>query len=299
MKFSGHETFHIREGWLYKGLKLLCDDPAKFHDPYMHDWLGVGSNMGRSIQHWLVATGLAERTIENGGSLALSELGNIILEKDPYFLSSFTWWILHINLVNGIDYSTSWHWFFNYFLQAQFKKEHCVEQLIRHFSIRGNNIPSIKTLERDMSCLLSSYARTIPEESSDPEESYNCPFRELGMFTYFKDTNTYHLNRGKKKIPGMALGYCLALSVGVPDVEISEISISDAAAEINGPGKCFGLPPSEIFDLVETIIQSKQKCGISLVALAGKRLIQFPNYRPNEWVLKYFKENTEGIYGRK
>ncbi|MFZ2418391.1 MAG: DUF4007 family protein [Smithellaceae bacterium] len=299
MRFSGHETFHIREGWLHKGLKLLCDEPAKFHDPYMHDWLGVGSNMGKSIQHWLVATKLAERKAENGGGLSLSELGRIILEKDPYFLSLFTWWVLHINLVNGMDLSTSWHWFFNYFLQAQFKKEHCVEQLVRHFSTRGTSLPGIKTLERDMSCLLSSYARTIPEENSDPEESYNCPFRKLGMFIYFKDTNTYHLNRNKKNIPGMALGYCLSLSATPSNVKVREVSISDAAAEVNGPGKCFGLPPGEIFDLVEAFIQSEPKSGISLVALAGKRLIQFPNYKPNEWVHRYFKENAEGVYGRK
>lgn len=299
MKFSGHETFHIREGWLHKGLKLLRDDPIKFHEPYMHDWLGVGSNMGKSVQHWLVATGLAECTIENSGNIKPSELGRIILEKDPYFLSPFTWWVLHINLVNGIDYSTSWHWFFNYFLQAQFKKEHCVHQLIRHFSISGNKIPSIKTIERDMGCLLSSYARTIPEENNDPEESYDCPFRELGLLTYFKDTNTYHLNRNKKYIPGMALGYCLTLLTGATDNEICEVSISNAAAEINGPGKCFGLPPDEIFDLVETILRSKHKCGISLVSLAGKRIIQFPNYKPNEWVEKYFKEKDEGAHGRK
>jgi hypothetical protein len=198
-----------------------------------------------------------------------------------------------------MDLSTSWHWFFNYFLQAQFKKEHCVEQLVRHFSTRGTSLPGIKTLERDMSCLLSSYARTIPEENSDPEESYNCPFRKLGMFIYFKDTNTYHLNRNKKNIPGMALGYCLSLSATPSNVKVREVSISDAAAEVNGPGKCFGLPPGEIFDLVEAFIQSEPKSGISLVALAGKRLIQFPNYKPNEWVHRYFKENAEGVYGRK
>jgi len=299
MKFSGHETFHIREGWLHKGLRLLCDEPEKFHDPYMHDWLGVGSNMGRSIQHWLIATKLAERKTENGGSLVLSELGRIILEKDPYFLSAFTWWVLHINLVNGVDRSTSWHWFFNHFLQAQFKKEHCVEQLVRYLSTSGTNLPGIKTLERDINCLLSSYARTIPEENSDPEESYHCPFRKLGMFIYFKDTNTYHLNRNKKKIPGMALGYCLSLLTTFSDAAVKEVSISDAAAEINGPGKCFGLPPGEIFDLVETIMQAEPKCGISLTALAGKRMIQFPTHKPNQWVHKYFKENAESYYGQK
>ena len=61
MKFSGHETFAIREGWLHKGLKLLIEAPDKLVHEFSADWLGVGKNMSRSIRHWLVVTGLAER----------------------------------------------------------------------------------------------------------------------------------------------------------------------------------------------------------------------------------------------
>jgi hypothetical protein len=299
MKFSGHETFHIREGWLHKGLKLLRDEPVKFYDPFMHDWLGVGSNMGKSIQHWLVATGLVERSTGIKNGLAPSDLGSIIFEEDPFFLSAFTWWVLHINLVNAKDKSTSWHWFFNYFSQAQFKKEHCVQQLVRYLSAHGTWLNRLNTLERDVACLLSSYARTIPEENKDPEEGYHCPFRELGMLVHFKDTNTYHLNKNKKKIPGSALGYCLSLSAGVSDADVNEILISDAATELNGIGKGFGLGPNEIFDLVETVVQSEPECGLKIVVLAGKRMIQFPNLKPNEWVRKYFNENSRGVYGHK
>lgn len=294
MKFSGHETFHIREGWLHKGLKLLHDEPDLFHHPYMHDWLGVGSNMGKSIQHWLIATKLIERAAGMNGRFELSDLGNIIFEKDPYFLSPFTWWVLHINLVNGVDQSTSWHWFFNHFSQTQFKKEQCVEQLMRYLSIHGANLPGMKTLERDVSCLLSSYARMIPEEDSDPEENYNCPFRDLGMLVYFKDTNTYHLVRNKKYIPGLAFAYCLSLSVTVERADVGEISVSDAAIETNGPGRCFGLGPNEVFELTEAIMQSEPKCGFSLAAIAGKRTIEFPNREPIEWVARYFAEHAWG-----
>ena len=56
MKFSGHETFAIREGWLHKGLKLLIEEPELLYDEYVADWLGVGKNMSRSIRHWLVVT---------------------------------------------------------------------------------------------------------------------------------------------------------------------------------------------------------------------------------------------------
>lgn len=299
MKFSGHETFHIREGWLHKGLALLHDSLDKFYDPFMHDWLGVGSNMGKSIQHWLVATGLAERKLGDKGRTAVSELGHTIFEGDPYFLSPFTWWVLHINLVNGVDQSSSWNWFFNHFAQTQFKKEHCVEQLLRYLSTRGANLPGIRTLERDIGCLLSSYARIVPEENTDPEESYSCPFRELGMLTYFKDTGAYHLTRNIRKIPAHALAYCLSVSMPNSDSQICEISVSDAATGMNGPGRCFGLSPNGVFDLVESIIQSEPQCGIELVALAGKRMIQLPNLKPIEWISRYFTEIPRGEHGLK
>ena len=297
MKFSGHETFHIREGWLHKGLKLLHDDPDKYHDPYMHDWLGVGSNMGKSIQHWLLATKLAERASGTNGAPILSELGTIILAKDPYFLSPFTWWILHINLVNGVDLSTSFHWFFNHFSQTRFKKEHCVHQLLLYLSRNGANVPGIKTLERDVSCLLSSYARIIPEGSIDPEENYNCPFRELGMLSYFRDTNAYHLVGNNRNIPGHALAYCLSLSTQVSVTEIREVSIADSATAINGPGRCFGLSPNAIFELMETTVQYEPECRFSLVTLAGKHMIQFPNIEPNQWVARYFEQDVGSGYG--
>ena len=41
MRFGGHETFTIREGWLHKGLKLLTKNPDLLLDEYVADRLGV------------------------------------------------------------------------------------------------------------------------------------------------------------------------------------------------------------------------------------------------------------------
>ena len=96
MKFSGHETFAIREGWLHKGLKLLIEEPELLYDEYVADWLGVGKNMSRSIRHWLEVTGLAKRETGSGRHrqvrLKETELGRLISERDPYFVDIGTWW---------------------------------------------------------------------------------------------------------------------------------------------------------------------------------------------------------------
>ena len=48
MRFGGHETFAVREGWLHKGLKLVAEEPDKLADEHVADWLGVG----RSEAHY-------------------------------------------------------------------------------------------------------------------------------------------------------------------------------------------------------------------------------------------------------
>ena len=55
MRFGGHETFPVREGWLHKGLKLVVEEPGKLTGEHVADWLGVGRNMAKSIRYWLQA----------------------------------------------------------------------------------------------------------------------------------------------------------------------------------------------------------------------------------------------------
>ena len=62
MRYGGHETFTIREGWLSKALTLLQDEPKVFFDKVeLANALGVGVNMGKSIEHWLLATKLVTK----------------------------------------------------------------------------------------------------------------------------------------------------------------------------------------------------------------------------------------------
>ena len=44
-KFAGHETFHLRYGWLTKGFRALTKDPKIFEKETATIELGVGKNM--------------------------------------------------------------------------------------------------------------------------------------------------------------------------------------------------------------------------------------------------------------
>lgn len=89
MLFAGHESFHIREGWIRKGLLAIADDPFFFSREDCVDQLGVGRNMVKAIRYWLRATQVADSTTEKVDGKAtthftLTPLGQTVFEHDPY-----------------------------------------------------------------------------------------------------------------------------------------------------------------------------------------------------------------------
>ncbi len=59
-RFSGHQTFVARNGWLEKGVRLVQDNPGGFLADDAVVRLGVGKNMVESIKYWCLQTGLIE-----------------------------------------------------------------------------------------------------------------------------------------------------------------------------------------------------------------------------------------------
>ncbi len=298
MRFGGHQTFAIRDGWLYKGLELLSekDEAYKLTHEFAMDYLGVGRNMAKSINHWLLATRLAERTEvkHNNGEneittreLKISELGKLIWEHDPYFMNINTWWIIHINLVNNPEYTASWHWFFNKFLSDRFQKETCYIALERHEKINSARVPSRTTLERDISCLLSTYSENIPSKRNDPEDEIECPLVELGLMKCFRNSGFFEINRSLKNIPLEIFLY--ALSCAHKEIENSEYSTISFFPMINldnSPSKIFLLSNEGIFELIMKL--SEEGDDVSLFGAAGERLLRYRNEEPYHWAEKYY-----------
>ena len=51
MRFGGHETFPVREGWLHKGLKLVAEEPDKLSHEHVADWLEAYYKGGGLSRH--------------------------------------------------------------------------------------------------------------------------------------------------------------------------------------------------------------------------------------------------------
>ena len=292
MKFSGHETFAIREGWLHKGLKLLIEEPELLYDEYVADWLGVGKNMSRSIRHWLAVTGLAERVTGKESQIPLkeTELGKLIYDRDPYFVDIGTWWALHVNLVNAGDQVFTWSWFFNDFGLSRFERSMCRDRLSRYVKNLRSRPPSEKTIERDIACLLQSYARVIPTENKDPEDALECPFVELGLLSYFRTSRYYQVHQGEKEIPTHLLGY--ALSKAFEEVSIGQdtfnISVREAATRPGGPGKAFVLTSESLLSLALHAEEADPNKDIQVSGLAGDRRIRIRRMQPVDWLRNHY-----------
>lgn len=297
MRFGGHETFAIREGWLHKGLKLTVEAPDRLNGSDAADWLGVGKNMAKSIKHWLLATGLA---VHGGGSqrgtlLEVTKLGKLIYQRDPYFLQTGTWWALHIELANCEEHAVTWWWFFNRFSLTRFDRATCLTNIKAFLDGGAQRIPAEKTLQRDISCLISTYATVLPREITDPEEADDCPLKELSLLTYSRTTGACSLSTGLKDIPGELLGYALAKSLffGGGQNRQVDVTLREAASKDGGPGKVFAMHPDALFELG---LQTETALGSAHFAVSGlgsERTFRVMQRSTTDWLDMYYGRVSE------
>ncbi len=299
MRFGGHETFAIREGWLHKGLKLLVEEPQRLVDEHSADWLGVGKNMAKSIRHWLHATGLSQPSGKDGRKVLFeaTDFGGLIYEADPYFMEPGTWWAIHVHLVSNPNQAASWSWFFNGFNLPRFERATCFGALQNHLELTQRRPPSLRTLQRDIACLLNTYSKTVPIEVTDPEEGKICPLTELGLLRHFRVSGFYQVNRNRKDIPSHLLGYCVSRDEGLRSLAATtksiELTFQQAAHQPNSPGRVFALSTESLFDYVVSI-EAQDDSDISISGLAGDRILKVRSRPPLEWLTAYFEVAIAG-----
>jgi len=288
MRFGGHQTFYIREGWLYKGMDLLINHPELYNDPLVFDHLGVGKNMAMSIVYWLEATGLAVKvqseTDSRAKTLKPTELGFLIYENDPYFNREETWWLLHINLVANRESAETWYWFFNELGTDRFIREQGLKRFQKYIEndLKGRK-PTQKTAERDLSCLINTYAINLPNTITDPEEDIWCPFRDLELLVSYKSTGHNVIQRRRRSIPVYIILYaletCLQLSPNYHldsynEENLIDIRFFELVRIPNNPQRVFALHNDGFYELLSNISESGSETGITIMGLAGERQIR-------------------------
>ncbi len=267
MRFRAHETFFIRKGWLYKGMKNVIKDSTVFMGDKGNpmDILGIGANMVKSLRYWLQAVGLTSEPSQGRKFQTLTPFGNVIYENDRYIEEIGTLWFLHYKLVTNQSDATAWYYFFNEFNRNEFTKDDYVRQLNTYIMLNGSEV-SERSLEDDFNCILNTYIPRIKTNPGriHPESNIDCPLGELALVDIAnKKAKTY-----KKCVPKLDSIHPLVVLAVIVDQAKGEnqIKISSIQSEKCNAGKVFNL---DIITLTSLLNKLEHMGYIKVVRTAG------------------------------
>jgi hypothetical protein len=215
LKFSGHDTFHCRQQWLFKGIELIDNEELNgFHDlegAILN--LGVGKNMVLSIQYWLRAFGLID---EEKKLTKIAEL--IFSEKkgyDRYLEDEGTLWLLQY-LLCSLDKASIYKIIFADYTRERISNEFDERQILNFIKLKiaetTNRETSENTLSSDFKVFIQSYFAGI-RTSKSLEDDFNSPLIELNLISSISRENgiiTYKLSKENRiDFPLEIFAYCL------------------------------------------------------------------------------------------
>jgi hypothetical protein len=203
----------LRGGWLHKGLDALRDDPRSLSSKTSHHELGVGKNMAEAIRYWTVASKLARPGVRSRESrvlpLHLTNLGELLIECDPYLEDRTTLWLLHIGLATNRDDAPAWYWLFN----ESEPKLWTNELLAAEFGdwledeYPGQSISDL-LVRREIACLVRTYAVGDVPRTALLEEEQVSPLTDLALLRRTTRSQVT-LNFGAAKVPRGVFQYTL------------------------------------------------------------------------------------------
>ena len=284
-KFSGHETFPLRHGWLKKAYDAVSayDGNARsdlFKGENAIVRFGVGRNMAFSIRHWSLTCGIIQEL--DDGVLVPTELGDFLFGAkgvDPYLESFASIWLLHWELVSKSPHiATTWYWVFNHLPQQQFDRDALVDLLAIVIEDYAWKRASVATLKRDVDCFLRCYA---PKKSKglNTEETIESIFAELSIILP-TSASTYRFNRGERSsLPDKVFVWCMFeywRSIDSPNI----LSVEQLTYDPGSPGRVFKIDESALVDRVMRIHDTSEGCA-SWIDTAGLRQVHILKSPPS------------------
>lgn len=262
-RFTGHETFHLRYGWLKKAYDAVKASDLEsegvanniFKDNSSIAHFGVGKNMVASIRHWAVSFGLI---VPDKEKATLSEhlttpLAEFIFNKDdgvdPYLENLSTLWLLHWRLVTDSS-KTTFRYAFNSFNEAEIDRERFLRTLKQLIAVREWAPVADATLQKDISNLIGTYAIRRIDKRVSVEDVISSPLTELQLLTQ-SEGNSFKFNRGKKVgLSDGVFAYCLLEFWNRYSKGSTTLSFEAACHEPYSPGRVFFLSPQDLMHYI-------------------------------------------------
>jgi hypothetical protein len=251
LKFSGHESFVIRYGWLPKLHRAVSEAPEVFaSDERAILALGLGRNMVKSIRFWGDALGLIR---QEGRSVVPTELAMRLLDpatgRDPYLEDVGSLWRLHWLLVTRARLG-AWATLFMDVRDAVIPRERLVATVAGRAESLGSRITP-GTAAAHVDILVRTYHGGRNDGPAIVEDALGCPLQELDLVRQeaVLGTPTIRLSRGSKPtldLPALAFALHDFWTGTAPDS--SSIALRSLMLARRSPGLVFALDEASLHE---------------------------------------------------
>lgn len=181
-RFSGHESFPCRYGWLPKAVFAIQRNPQIFfNEREAIAELGVGKNMVRAIRFWILVMGVAEIVDHQ---FIVTRFGEMLLGPDGldrFLEDRRTLWLLHWMVLSRVDDPLfAWDYLFNRWGHPDMTRT----EVLRIFQQEAKRIErslSRITLEQHFDVFLHTYVVSNGRKAQVQEDNLDCPFVDLEL----------------------------------------------------------------------------------------------------------------------
>lgn len=274
LKFSGHQTFPIRYGWIYKIIQEVAKGESlssKSNIEQQMQSMGMGKNMVLSVRHWIRALNLVTSDDDKEQTHKLTALAEQLFTHkdgrtayDEYLDKIGTVWLLHW-LLQSIDSDeaelNAQRFFFNYFNGIKVKKEFLANEIKDALTNHEKDLTE-ETLNKDIDCLLQMYAHKSLQSKKINEDSFASPFTELDLLKQ-EDAKNYLAELSRRpSLPVEIFTYALIdyIKRKHKSGNVNTLSFDVLLNDIGSPGRVFRLSSaglSDKLDQVETLTEGK------------------------------------------
>ncbi|MEI7236242.1 DUF4007 family protein [Pectobacterium carotovorum] len=303
LKFSGHQTFPIRYGWIYKIIQEIIKGESlssKSNIEKQMQSMGMGKNMVLSVRHWIRALNLVTCVDNKEQIYQLTPLAEQLFTHkngrvayDEYLDKIGTIWLLHWLLqsidTNNAELNAS-RFLFNYFNGVRVRKDFLVNEIKDALTNHDKELTE-ETLNKDIDCLFQMYAQKSLQSKKINEDSFVSPFTELGLLKQ-EDARSYLAELSRRpSLPAEVFTYALLdyMQRKHKESKVNTLSFDALLNDVGSPGRVFRLSSaglSDKLDQVETLTEGK----IAWTDTQGLRQVQhtFKNINNIEYI-QYLK----------
>lgn len=295
-KFSGHQTFSFRYGWLEKGVRGVAEYPDLFFRDDALVLLGVGKNMVESIRHWCQVAQLVEpdpNVKKNSArSLRPTDIARRLLLNgswDPFIEDDASLWLIHWLITTNPTIGTAWNLLFSRFNKPDFTRRE-ITNYMRDFAAKEGLKVSESVISRDVDCLIRTYvAGSGLEKQTVVEESFACPFLQLNLIQPSPDGEIYRFAIGPKpSLPTSVFAYALNDYFERRQSRTETMSIQECLYGEASPGQIFKLDENSLITYIEDL-EDSMGGSIILDETAGlKQIYRRQSFDPLEVLENYF-----------